>query len=235
AQFAFPDSNTLSPPALPATLLQRRPDIQSAWLRVLQQNASLAVAHKARFPSLSLSASAGKGAAELSDIPQSNLAWGIGASLIQPLINAGRLKSAEDIARLRLQQFEKSYLDTVNRAFQQVETALQSQVNLDARLNYTQASSSNAVQAEKLAFDQYQRGLVAYSTVLEAQRRSVDAQIQVISLKKQIIVNKITLLNAVGGELDFIPWPNRQAGGSGEGRMLKGRVINRRTLGESNE
>lgn len=207
AQLAFPSSNTLSPPDLPATLLLRRPDIQSAWLRVLQQDASLAVAHKARFPSLTLSASAGKGAADMADIASSNLAWGLGASLIQPLINAGRLKSAEDIARLRLQQFEKSYLDTVYQAFQQVESALQSQVTLESRLNYTQVAANNAVQAEKLAFDQYQRGLVAYSTVLEAQRRSVDAQIQVISLSKQIIVNKISLLNAVGGELDFMAWP----------------------------
>ena len=42
----------------PAELLQRRPGIQQAWLELLAADAALAVAHKNRFPSFSLSANA---------------------------------------------------------------------------------------------------------------------------------------------------------------------------------
>lgn len=201
----FPDTRPLNAPELPARLLTDRPDIQAAWLRVLQQNAELAIAHKARFPSLTLGARANRFTSEFSELGGADIAWSVGASLLQPLLSAGRLKSAESINRLRLEQTEQFYIETVYRAFQEVESALERQYRLESQLTHTQQASDNALQAEKLAFDQYLRGIAVYTTVLEAQRRAVDAQTQLISLQRQIIENRIVLHSAVVGELDFLP------------------------------
>jgi multidrug efflux system outer membrane protein len=51
-----------------------------------------------------------------------------------------------------------------------------------------------------LAFEQYQRGLVTYTTVLESQRRAFDAQSTVIDLRNQLLQNRITLFLALGGD-----------------------------------
>jgi len=201
----FPDTESLGAPELPAQLLARRPDIQAAWLRVLQQSAEVAIAHKSRFPSLTLSARATRLADDFSGLGSADMAWSAGASLLQPLLSAGRLKSAEEINRLRLEQTEQSYIETVYRAFQEVESALERQNRLESQLTHTRQASDNALQAEKLAFDQYLRGIAVYTTVLEAQRRAVDAQTQLISLQRQIIENRIVLHSAVVGELDFLP------------------------------
>ena len=53
-----------------------------------------------------------------------------------------------------------------------------------------------------LAFEQYQRGLVSYTTVLEAQRRAFDIQSGVIELRNQLLQNRIALHLALGGNFN---------------------------------
>ncbi len=60
-------------------------------------------------------------------------------------------------------------------------------------------AQENAIAAETLSFEQYQSGLVAYTTVLDAQSRSYDAQSTVIQIKNQLIANRINLHIALGG------------------------------------
>ncbi|WP_370980798.1 TolC family protein [Agaribacterium sp. ZY112] len=200
----FPDTSVLLPPELPSELLMRRPDLNAVWLNLLASNSDLAVAHKARFPSLRLTASGGSTSAELGEVLSSgNLSWSIGASLLQPLLDSGRLKSNEDAARLRLEQNESRYTETVYRAFQEIESLLQNQDSLAKQTNHVQQSRDNAVIAEKLGFDQYLKGIVSYTTVLDAQRRALDAEVRLISLQKQIFENKVRLHKALAGELNF--------------------------------
>ncbi len=210
-QADFPQMQHLLAPSLPSELLKNRPDLQAAWLNVLRQSAELAIAHKARFPSLRLTASLGQSSSELEDlVGDDNHVWSITAPLVQPLFAAGRLKAAEDIARARLEQQESRYINTVYRAFQEVESRIENQQSLQQQLTHTRQAADNALQAEKLAFDQYLKGLVDYVSVLDSQTRAVDAQIQVISLKRQISVNKIQLHRALAGKLDIVELPSSQ-------------------------
>ncbi len=205
AQAQFPDAAAVIPPSTPSEILMRRPDLQTAWLNLLSQNSELAVAHKARFPSLRLTASTGQSSDDLSSLlDQGNPAWNIGASLIQPLLASGTLKAAEDTARLQLEQAELQYTQAVYQAFKEVESTLERQQTLEAQYAHTLQSRDNALIAEKLSFDQYLKGLVSYTTVLDAQNRALDAEVNLIGLKRQIFVNKIQLQQALAGELDFL-------------------------------
>ncbi|MER2493493.1 efflux transporter outer membrane subunit [Catenovulum sediminis] len=188
------------PSGVPAELIKRRPDVQKAWLAILVDNAELAIAHKNRFPSFSISASLNDSQSSLSDLFKEGIAWSLGASLFQPIFDAGNLKAAEQIAELELNQSELSYLQTLYAAFEEVETALSNLQALQQRLTYRLNSKQNAEKAEQLAFEQYLAGISSYSTYLEAQRRAYDARSQVIDIKKQIVVSQIQLHQSLGGD-----------------------------------
>lgn len=186
---------------VPAGLLQRRPDIQQAWLELLAADAGLAVAQKRRFPALGLTANARDSATSLGEALNGGaLAWSVAASLTQPLFQGGRLDALHEQAKLRIAQLERRYLDTVYLALAEVETELSRIENLAARHEAVHAAQASAEAAMDLAFDLYQRGLVGYITVLESQRRAFDAQSSLIRLHNQLLQNRVALLLALGGD-----------------------------------
>ena len=58
---------------------------------------------------------------------------------------------------------------------------------------------TNSRAALTLALEQYQRGLVSYTTVLESQRQAFDAEATVVQLRNQLLQNRIALFLALGG------------------------------------
>ena len=86
------------------------------------------------------------------------------------------------------------------RALAEVENALSRGQALNARYEAFVQAEQNADAALELAFDQYQRGLAPYTTVLESQRRAFDAQTTLIQLQNQQLKNRVDLLLALGGD-----------------------------------
>ena len=188
------------PAGLPSELISRRPDLQQAWMNLLASDAAVAIAHKQRFPRITLVAAGNDVSKEFTNLLDgSALAWSVLGNLAQPLFNRGRLKAQEEQARARVAQAENQYLDRLYQAFSEVENALSRNRSLQTRYRVTLASEKNAVAGLDLAFEQYQRGLVPYTTVLEAQRRAFDIQSGVIDLRNQLIQNRISLYLALGG------------------------------------
>ena len=186
---------------IPANLLSRRSDIQQAWLELLSADAGVAIAHRNRFPTLNLSSSLSDSSQELDQLLDGgSLMWRVAASLIQPLFQGGRLAALEEQAKIRLEQREKRYLEVVFRALAEVENALSREQALNARYEAFVRAEQNAGSALELAFDQYQRGLAPYTTVLESQRRAFDAQTTLIQLQNQQLKNRVNLLLALGGD-----------------------------------
>jgi len=90
-----------------------------------------------------------------------------------------------------------------------VEDALSSERALREQVTFTAKAAKNAVEAERVALDQYGRGLIKISTLLTSQRQSLAQQSQLLSVKKQLINNRIALHLALGG--DFITEQNSKA------------------------
>jgi len=185
---------------LPTQLLTRRPDLSAAWYNLLAVDAELAIAHKARFPRFSLSSSLSDNSNELSDLLSGNtLAWSLLGNVTSPLFNSGKLASMEEQARLSVVKQEHDYLTLVYQSFAQVQNNIDSGKALIQRNMHIKSAEQNALIAEKLAFNQYLRGLVSYTTVLEAQRRAFDAQTNVIQLTNLLLQNRIDLYLSLGG------------------------------------
>lgn len=197
----LPVLDTPIPSGVPSELLLRRPDLQAAWLDLLALDASLAVAHKQRFPSLRVTASAGDSRNAFDDVLRGgSLAWSVAAGLSQPLFEAGRLRARESQARLRVEEAEQLYLDAVFRALGEVENGLSGRSSLLGQYQAFLKAEANAESALTIAFDQYRLGLIDYTTVLESQRRAFDAQTTVVRLKNQLLQNRIALYLSLGGD-----------------------------------
>ncbi len=201
ADTSLPLLDTQIPTGLPADVITRKPELKASWYQVLAEDAGLAYAHKQRFPSFNLSASISDSTDELSDLLSgSSFAWSLIGSIAAPIFRAGDLKANEEAARLTLKQQEQAYLDTLFEAFSDVENAITTEKGLKQSYLATVNASKNAKEAETLSFEQYQKGLVTYTTVLEAQGRSFDAQNALIQIKNQLLANRVDLHIALGGD-----------------------------------
>lgn len=199
----FPKINTQFYIDKPTELLTRRNDIASSWFELLALDAGLAVAHKQRFPKLSLSGTYGDADSKLSDLFSGNpLTWSLIGNLTAPIFNGGALSSLEEQARLEVVKKEQQYLSQVFSAFEQVENLMSNRESLIERLNYSTQAQVNALEAQKLSFNQYMRGLVTYTTVLESERRAFDAQTTLIQITNQLLQNRADSYLALGGGLE---------------------------------
>lgn len=197
----LPLLNSEIPLGLPSDLVTRKPDLVASWYDLLAADASLAYAHKQRFPSVSISASIYDNQQNLTDLlSASSLAWSLIGNAAMPLFNAGKLAANEEKFRLTLQQTEQGYLSTLHDAFADVENAVTNEASLKERYQMLVEAKENAVAAETLSFEQYQSGLVDFITVLDSQSRSYDAQRSLIQIKNQLIANRVNLHIALGGD-----------------------------------
>ncbi len=198
---ALPALGVADASATPELLLEKRPDIQAAWTRMLAQDAAVAVAHKQRFPQLVLSAGLDDVDSRFGDVLDGdNILWSALAAVTQPVFQAGRLKALEAQARQRLAQSELAYIGTLQRAFGEVENALSDRRSLREQLVASEQAENAAVAAYELSFQQYQRGLVTYTTVLQSEQRAFDATSSLLELRYQQLINRIDLCTALGGE-----------------------------------
>lgn len=205
ANFALePSAQLPAPPAvplaLPAELLQRRPDIAAAQLRVAAANAQLGVAQSAFFPALTLSANAGFRSSSLASLLSApNLVWSLGPQLALALFDNGARTAAREGALANVELAAASYRGAVVTALQEVEDALGSGAALQKQAEAQQLSVAAAQRALTVAENQYRAGIVGYLNVLSAQASLLAGQRSLIELQRQQLVAANTLLKNLGG------------------------------------
>ena len=103
------------PAALPADLLQRRPDVAAQERAIAAANAQIGIQRAAYFPSLGLSASyGGAGSSAASLFRASGNVWSLGLSAAQTLFDAGatraRVEGAEAARDVAVANYRQSVL-----------------------------------------------------------------------------------------------------------------------------
>ena len=188
------------PVGLPSDLLQRRPDIAEAERRLAARNAEIGVAKAAYFPSIRLTGAVGVESFDVSDLfNQSSRIWAIGASIWQPVFNAGRIGFDVDRAKAAYAENLAVYRDRILRAFQEVESSLAGLRILDEQAQYQATALENADKATQMATARYNRGLVALIDVIDAQRTSLLAQRLALQVLNTQMLTTVALIKALGG------------------------------------
>src|ERR1700674_204990 len=188
------------PDGLPASLLERRPDIRQAEQNLIAANANIGVAKAAYFPDISLTALLGLESAQLSDLFKGpSRTWSFGAGVLQPIFNAGRIRSqvaqAEALQRQALHTYEKSIIS----AFQDVENALIDRTKF-GQVREEQAKNVEALRSfRNLADLRYREGATIYLEVANAEQSLFIAQLAYVATQAQLFQSYANLYKAMGG------------------------------------
>ena len=196
---SWPSMNRAVAAGIPSTLLESRPDIFSAYMRIVSADMNVKVAHSDLFPRFSLTSSGGQQSSALRDLAKSDFTvWAIAANLSAPIVDGGRRRAELGAANARAKQALAAYRSTVLNAFREVENALGSELYLRKQEEATARALEAARSAEERAARNYESGLVEVLPVLEAKRRRFDAEENLIALKNLRFQNRVALALALG-------------------------------------
>jgi multidrug efflux system outer membrane protein len=188
------------PAGLPSSVLQQRPDVLAAEHSLKAANQDVGAARAARFPSISLTGSAGASSTELSNLfSVGSGVWSIGPSVDLALFDAGSRRAGLEAAQSEQQLQLATYEQTVQSAFREVADALAVRSTLQARLDAQQALTAATQKSLQLSDALYHNGASSYLDVLDAQRSLYSAQQTLISLQLTEQANRITLYKVLGG------------------------------------
>lgn len=187
-------------PGLPADLLTRRPDVASAEAQLAAANANVAAARAALLPSISLSGSAGLASTVLVNFLHApTAAWALGASLLQPIFDGGRLRAQVALAASHERELVETYRKAIYAGLSDVEGALAAGSRNAEQEGLQAAIAEQARIALRLAEVRYRQGADDLLVVLDAQRTLFQAEDQLAQLRLSRLQASIGLFKALGG------------------------------------
>lgn len=192
------DALTIPKPSapLPSALLARRPDIAQAEATLAAADAGLASARAAFLPQVRLSAAGGELFVQHLD-PVA--VWSLGASVLAPIFDGGRLRAQSDAAAARRDQAAFAYRKTALTAFGEVESALEGTGRLAEQERAAVRQRAAAASALDHARKRYQAGYVAYLEELDAQRGLLATDLALAQVREARLQNAVALYQALGG------------------------------------
>ena len=197
-------------PGTPLNLLSHRPDVAQAEADLLAAHADLDAARAAFLPSIGLSANGGWSAATLASlISPSNLAWNIGASLVQTVFDGGRLSSQRDAAKGRETELIAAHRKAVLSALADAEAGLGSATAYAEQERLIADEAVNATQAFRISELQYREGVVDLLTVLQAQQTLFTSQDVFVQVKLAQLQASVRMFRALGGGCSMSTSPKR--------------------------
>ncbi|MGS5085192.1 efflux transporter outer membrane subunit [Hydrogenophaga sp. A37] len=186
--------------AFPAETLRQRPDVRTAEHRISAALARVDAAEAARYPSFRLGGSLGLSALTLGTLTNgASVVRSLLASVSAPLFDGGAARAQVRSQEAALEQARLSYQGAVLTALQDVEDALVALQGDTERLARLQAAASAAANAELLARQRYESGLIDFRTVLDTQRTLLSAQDSVASTQATLSADHVRLYKALGG------------------------------------
>jgi outer membrane protein, multidrug efflux system len=200
AASAIPPTPPTIPVGVPVELLRRRPDIRMAERQVAAASARIGVATAELYPQFSLTGQFGLDATK----PYRLINWdsryfAINPSVSWPIFDAGRIRSNIAAQKEVAVQAALNYQQTVLQALGEVEDSLASYRDEQLRFKALSDSVDASQQAFDLARQQYQRGVIDFLTVLDAQRSLFEAQTVMTQSQGAISTDLVSLYKSLGG------------------------------------
>lgn len=188
------------PVGVPATLLQRRPDIAGAERRLAEANARIGVARAAYFPAINLAAAGGYESTFRSAwLTAPNLFWSIGPNALLTIFDAGRREAIAEQAEAAFRVEGAHYRSTVLRAFQEVEDNLSLLSDLTEESRALDDAVADTRHTLDIAMNRYREGIASYLEVVTAQTSAQQVQLEDLNLRRRRLQASVNLIRALGG------------------------------------
>jgi NodT family efflux transporter outer membrane factor (OMF) lipoprotein len=186
---------------IPLYYVQNRPDVLVAEYDLMAANAAVGVAQASRLPNLSITFEGGMDAMlpkNWFNIPGALLGDFFGG-ITQPVFHKRKLKTQYEVSKLQRDQSEIAFQKAVYGGITEVRNALVAVRQLSEQLTIAKQQvtvSQKAVHSAALLFT---AGEATYLEVITAQSNELDSELNLASLKAELMSARIQLYRALGG------------------------------------
>jgi NodT family efflux transporter outer membrane factor (OMF) lipoprotein len=196
------------PVALPAQLLERRPDIAAAERRMAAANEQIGITRAAYYPTLNLAAVAGlEGSSLLNWFNWPSRFWAVGPGLSETLFDAGRRRATTESAKAGYDSAIANYRQTVLTSFQQVEDNIVVLRVLQTESAQQHDTTEAAEEALRLFQNRYAGGVDTYLQVVTSQTTALANERNDIDIMRRQFEANVLLVKALGGGWDTSSLP----------------------------
>ena len=189
------------PAGLPSELLERRPDVVAAQMRVAVAFSRYKESQAARFPKISLT---GSGSDLTSDLfvlqDRDNPVWSVGGSVFAPLFRGGALKAQAEVRSAEQKEALAHYVTTALKAFGDVENALSSEFGVAAARKILATAVTDAEHALRLSEIRYRVGSGDLRSVQQQQLAYNTTKMTLLRVQTERRVQRVNLHLALGGD-----------------------------------
>lgn len=188
------------PLGLPASLLERRPDVLGAEQLLVAANANVGAAKALFFPTISLTGLLGTISGDFSNLlkADSNI-WQVSPSLFAPIFQGGRIKRNYEASKARHDQALAQYQKAALNGYREVADALITVKKLgEARLELEDGVDALR-DAGTLARARYDTGLSNYLEILIADQYLFDQELALARVRGDEMRAFVELYRALGG------------------------------------
>lgn len=195
---SLPELPPLPQTGIPLQLVNRRPDVLSAFYALQASDREVAAAISNKYPRLTFSANTAVRSNTFAGLLESQ-ALSISTSLIAPLFYGGRLNAEVDRREAIRQQLLNNYGQTVLIAFREIEDALLQETKLQEQIEVIEEQ----VRLAESTFDQlqieYLNGSIAYLDVLITLNQQQELRRELINAKLDLLETRTSLYRALAG------------------------------------
>jgi outer membrane protein, multidrug efflux system len=188
------------PPGLPASLLERRPDVVQAEQHLVAANANVGAAKALFFPAVNLTGFLGAVSGDLTTLlGGSGAVWSLGGGLLQPIVQGGRLRRNLEAARAAVDEAVAQYRQAALNGYREVANALVAIQKLAQIRIERQAAVDVLRDASDLARSRYESGLATYLEILDADQQLFQQEVLLAQARGAELQARADLYRALGG------------------------------------
>jgi outer membrane protein, multidrug efflux system len=188
------------PPGLPASLLERRPDVVQGEQLLVAANADVGAAKALFFPAITLTGFLGGLSGDLTTLlGTSGGVWTAGAGLLQPVFLGGRLRHNLEAARAQYDAAVAEYQKAALNGYREVANSLVAIQKLAELRQRRQAGVAVLRDAADLSRSRYDSGLASYFEILEADEKLFQQELLLAQVRGGELQARADLYRALGG------------------------------------
>lgn len=186
---------------IPAAMVSRRPDVRQQELVLLESNSIVGIAQASMYPALRITANGGVNSFKIDNwfqIPASLFGSVLGG-ITQPIFQKKQLKTDLAVAKIQREKNVLAFRQSVLNAVGEVSDALVSNENLKVQEVKASEQVTTLKDGIKSAELLYKGGMANYLEVITAQANSLQAELNLASIKRQRLSSIVDLYRALGG------------------------------------
>jgi multidrug efflux system outer membrane protein len=188
------------PAGLPATLLERRPDVAEAEQLLVAANADIGAAKALFYPTINLTGFLGGVSGDLNNfLGGGGGVWSVGAGLLQPVFQGGRIRRNLEVMRARYDAALAEYQKAALNSYREVANALVTIQKLAEVRTEQQLGVAALQDASELSRARYDSGLASYIEILTADQDLFQQQLLLAQTRGAELRARAELYRTLGG------------------------------------